>query len=92
MRFSTAIILLAFLSSASAEQVGDDDRQLKRRDDLPPKAAAVDGRSGVSIRSGSCPAAQRSRFSSGRRPLPRMRSPGDPIYGQTTFPVIFASL
>src|SRR3954468_17555371 len=92
MRLSTAIILLAFLSSARAEQVGDDDRQLKRRDELPPKAAAVDGRSGSINPLLVVPAGTKIPIQLRQAVSTKNAQPGDPIYGQTTFPVIIDNL
>ena len=78
----TAFLLLSAFCVESFAQVADDPQRLKRRDELP--AVRPEGANPVWV----IPAGTKIPIQLRQAVSTQNAQPGDPIYGQTTFPVI----
>src|SRR4051812_32555909 len=85
---TTAILILAALCRHALAQLSDDEQRLKRRDELPAKASASDDRSASETGLLVVPAGTKIPIQLRQAVSTKNAQPGDPIYAQTTFPVI----
>jgi type IV secretion system protein VirB10 len=85
---ATAVLLLSAFCVESFAQVSDDPQRLRRRNELPAKSPEGDvrpeGANGVWV----VPAGTKIPIQLRQAVSTKNAQPGDPIYGQTTFPVI----
>src|SRR5690349_10951603 len=90
MRTSTVILLLTAICRKSPGQVSQDDQRLKRRDEVAGQPAGSDERSTNAV--WVVPAGTKIPIQLRQAVSTKNAQPGDPIYGQTTFPVISDSV
>jgi len=85
---ATVILLLAAACRVGLSQVSDEQQRLKRRDELPAKAPGSDERGTPAGGLWVVPAGTKIPIQLRQAVSTKQAQPGDPIYAQTTFPII----
>jgi type IV secretion system protein VirB10 len=84
-----AVLLTAVLCQSSQAQVSDEQQRLKRRDEVPTRPAEVEqAENPIWV----VPAGTKIPIQLRQAVSTKNAQPGDPIYGQTTFPVIVGNV